>query len=104
MRTEGETLTFTDIPDKAQVQVFLNDGTSFTGTLRQSAGWPWVSVQGGGTIQPGVRLAQVRRSYRGHFGQAIHGGADAEIRRNCIHPAKNEAGIRTYAVAARSDG
>ena len=46
MRTEGDTLTFTHIPDNAQVQVFLNNGTSFTGTLRQSAGWPWVSVQG----------------------------------------------------------
>jgi len=46
MRTEGETLTFTHIPDKAKVQVFLKDGTCFTGTLRQSAGWPWVSVQG----------------------------------------------------------
>jgi hypothetical protein len=46
MRTEGETLTFTHIPDKAKVQVFLKDGTCFTGTSRQSAGWPWVSVQG----------------------------------------------------------
>jgi len=46
MRAENETLTFTHIPDKAMVQVFLKVGTSFTGTLRQSAGWPWVSVEG----------------------------------------------------------
>jgi hypothetical protein len=46
MRAENETLTFTHIPDKAMVQVFLKVGTSFIGTLRQSAGWPWVSVKG----------------------------------------------------------
>jgi hypothetical protein len=45
MRAENETLTFTHIPDKAMVQVFLKVGTSFIGTLRQSAGWPWVSVK-----------------------------------------------------------
>jgi hypothetical protein len=45
MRVGNETLTVTQIADKATVQVFLKAGTSFIGTLRQSAGWPWVSVE-----------------------------------------------------------
>ena len=97
MRTEGETLTFTHIPDKAKVQVFLKDGTCFTGTLRQSAGVALgIGARTAGTIQPGGRLAQVRRGqgYRGAFEQTIRRGGDAEIRGNCIHSAKNEAGIR----------
>lgn len=30
----------------SEIQVFLQDGTSFIGAFKQSAGWPWVSVQG----------------------------------------------------------
>jgi hypothetical protein len=35
-----------EIPDNANVQVILIDGTTVIGVFRRSAGWPWVSVDG----------------------------------------------------------
>ena len=83
-----------NIPDKTQVRVLLHDGTSFSGTLRRSAGWPSVSVPG---LEP-FSLADVSPT----FGEvkaitlvsdkASNGSADAELRANCIHAADNETG------------
>jgi hypothetical protein len=39
-------LNIKHLPHNSEIQVFLQDGTSFLGVFKQSAGWPWVSVQG----------------------------------------------------------
>ena len=106
MRAENETLTFTHIPDKAMVQVFLKVGTCFIGTLRQSAGWPWVSVKG----QEPFSLADVSPTFAEVEAITVVSdkpSTEEETRKyggNCIHAADNETGLRRHSLAARRDG